>query len=40
MKWITRKHLKLDRVACPWRIERFIDSDAECKERSASHEDK
>src|SRR5689334_8835139 len=29
MKWITREHVKVDRVACPWLIRRFIDSDAE-----------
>ncbi|MBI1911204.1 MAG: chromate resistance protein [Deltaproteobacteria bacterium] len=29
MKWITRKHVKVDRVACPWLIKRFIDRDAE-----------
>jgi hypothetical protein len=29
MKWITRKDIKVDRVACPWLIRRFIDSDAE-----------
>jgi hypothetical protein len=29
MKWITRSHVQLDRVACPWLITRFIDSDAE-----------
>lgn len=29
MKWITRSHVKVDRVACPWLIRRFIDSDAE-----------
>lgn len=29
MKWITRERPKIDRVACPWLIERFIDSDAE-----------
>ncbi|HLZ48558.1 MAG TPA: chromate resistance protein ChrB domain-containing protein [Candidatus Limnocylindria bacterium] len=29
MKWITREHPKVDRVACPWLIERFIDKDAE-----------
>jgi hypothetical protein len=28
MKWITRKNVKVDRVACPWLIKRFIDSDA------------
>lgn len=29
MKWITREHVKVDRVACPWLIRRFVDSDAE-----------
>ena len=29
MKWITRSHVHVDRVACPWLISRFIDSDAE-----------
>ncbi len=29
MKWITREHPKVDRVACPWLIERFIDPEAE-----------
>ena len=27
MKWITRSHVHVDRVACPWLITRFIDSD-------------
>ena len=29
MKWITREHVKVDRVACPWLIKKFVDSDAE-----------
>ncbi len=29
MKWITRAHVKVDRVACPWLIRHFIDPDAE-----------
>jgi hypothetical protein len=29
MKWITRERPKIDRVACPWLIARFIDRDAE-----------
>ncbi|NCI48233.1 chromate resistance protein ChrB domain-containing protein [Sediminibacterium soli] len=29
MKWITRERPKIDRIACPWLIRRFIDSDAE-----------
>lgn len=28
MKWITREHPKIDRVACPWFITRFIDKQA------------
>ncbi len=29
MKWITRKKVKVDRVACPWLIKKFVDSSAE-----------
>ena len=29
MKYVTRKHVKVDRVACPWLITRFIDHEAE-----------
>lgn len=29
MKWITRERPKVDRIACPWLILRFIDRDAE-----------
>lgn len=29
MKWITRENVKVDRVACPWLITRFIDPAAE-----------
>jgi len=29
MKWITRERPKIDRIACPWLIARFIDKDAE-----------
>ena len=29
MKWVTREHPKIDRLACPWLIQRFIDRDAE-----------
>ncbi len=28
MKWVTRERPKTDRIACPWLIRRFIDSDA------------
>jgi hypothetical protein len=28
MKWITRENVKVDRVACPWLVRRFIDADA------------
>ena len=31
MKWVTRAHVHVDRVACPWLIRRFIDSKAEFK---------
>ena len=29
MKWITRENVKVDRVACPWLIKKFIDPEAE-----------
>jgi hypothetical protein len=29
MKWITRSHVHVDRVACPWLILRFVDNTAE-----------
>ena len=29
MKWVTRERPKVDRIACPWLIRRFIDGDAE-----------
>jgi hypothetical protein len=29
LKWITREHVKVDRVACPWLIQRFVDPQAE-----------
>ena len=29
MKWITREKIKVDRVACPWLIQHFVDSQAE-----------
>lgn len=29
MKWITREHVKVDRVACPWLIRKFVDPQAE-----------
>ena len=28
MKWVTRERPKVDRVACPWLIRRFVDPDA------------
>jgi hypothetical protein len=28
MKWVTRENAKVDRIACPWLIRRFIDPDA------------
>jgi hypothetical protein len=29
MKWITREKVKVDRVACPWLIKKFVDREAE-----------
>lgn len=28
MKWITREKVKVDRVACPWLIKKFVDPNA------------
>jgi len=29
MKWVTRERVKVDRVACPWLIKKFVDKEAE-----------
>ncbi len=29
MKWVTREDAKVDRIACPWLVRRFVDPDAE-----------
>lgn len=29
MKWITREHPKIDRIACPWLLKNFVDNEAE-----------
>jgi hypothetical protein len=29
MKWVTRERPKIDRIACPWLVERFIDKEPE-----------
>ncbi|PYU89899.1 MAG: chromate resistance protein [Acidobacteria bacterium] len=29
MKWVTRRNIKVDRVACPWLIRRFVDPAAQ-----------
>ena len=29
MKWVTRQGAKIDRIACPWLIKKFIDKEAE-----------
>jgi hypothetical protein len=29
MQWITRERPKIDRIACPWLVARFIDTEAE-----------
>ncbi|MDR7451726.1 MAG: chromate resistance protein [Armatimonadota bacterium] len=45
MKWVTRRNAKVDRIACPWLIRRFIDPAAEFLyvapdevEQAAAHE--
>jgi hypothetical protein len=37
MKWVTRERPKTDRIACPWLIKKFIDSDAEFVYVPADH---
>ena len=37
MKWVTRERPKIDRVACPWLVSRFIDNEAEFLFVSAAH---
>jgi hypothetical protein len=39
MLWVTRSHVHVDRVACPWLIKRFVDSQAEFVFVSASQVD-
>ncbi len=29
MKWVTRRKARVDRIACPWLIQRFVDPDGE-----------
>ncbi len=29
MKWVTRERPKIDRIACPWLVARFVDKDPE-----------
>ena len=29
MKWVTREKAKVDRIACPWLISRFVDKNPE-----------
>jgi hypothetical protein len=29
MKWVTREKAKVDRIACPWLIRKFVDPEAE-----------
>ncbi len=29
MKWVTREKARVDRIACPWLIQKFVDKDAE-----------
>ncbi|MFL6603564.1 MAG: chromate resistance protein ChrB domain-containing protein [Steroidobacteraceae bacterium] len=37
MKWVTRERPKIDRLACPWLIKRFVDADAEICYVPAAH---
>jgi hypothetical protein len=37
MNWITREKVKVDRVACPWLIRKFVDPDAEFHFVPADH---
>jgi hypothetical protein len=37
MKWVTRERPKIDRLACPWLIRRFIDPEAEILYVPAAH---
>ncbi len=37
MKWITREKVKVDRVACPWLIKKFVDQDAQFHFVPADH---
>jgi hypothetical protein len=37
MKWVTRSHVHVDRVACPWLIKRFVDNEAEFLFVPSSH---
>jgi len=37
MKWVTRERPKIDRIACPWLIARFIDPEAEFLYVPAGH---
>lgn len=39
MKWVTRERPKIDRIACPWLIARFIDRDPEFLFVPAQHVD-
>jgi hypothetical protein len=37
MKWITRERVKVDRVACPWLIRKFVDQEAQFLFVPANH---
>jgi hypothetical protein len=38
MKWVTRERVKVDRVACPWLIKKFVDPQAEFHGQECSFE--
>ena len=39
MKWITREHVKVDRVACPWLISKFVDKNPELRPGMSAYAD-
>jgi hypothetical protein len=39
MKWVTRRKARVDRIACPWLIRRFIDPQAASGFREISRDD-
>ncbi|WP_425465780.1 chromate resistance protein ChrB domain-containing protein [Nitrospirillum bahiense] len=38
MKWVTRARPKIDRIACPWLVTRFIDQQQDSGENGIGHD--